>query len=174
MASGSRSGVGGGGGDGAGRGRGARLRQRGAHRAGRLCHRAARHRRVDHRAQAVDGAEHRVGNARLHFEPAVAQLVEQLLELVHDLRDLGEADHGGAALQRVGVAEHLRDELGVGPLALELHRPVRQRAEPPLRLAREQLPELVLVAGGRHAGAPLAATASASPSSSVTTSSSTA
>ena len=69
--------------------------------------------------EAVDRASS-VDERRRRRGPAGAQLLERLLDAVGEPAELVEADDGRRALERVGLAEDRRDELGVGAGVLEL------------------------------------------------------
>ena len=59
-----------------------------------------------------------------------------------EITDGLEPDHRGATLDRVGVAEHRVDRVGVRDTALEREQSVDQAVEPLVRLVAKELEEL--------------------------------
>jgi hypothetical protein len=107
----------------------------------------------DHLADAVDGAEERVDYRRGGGAAAAAQAVQDLLHGVGDPQDVVQADHGGGALEGVGLAEHRRQQLGVAAAALQLQQQLAEGGQPPLGLLGEHDPEAGLLAGDLHLSA---------------------
>ena len=66
---------------------------------------------AQHLAHDVDRLQQQVGDGARHLHAVAAQLVEQRLARVRERRDLGEAEGGAAALDRMRDAEDRVDDL---------------------------------------------------------------
>jgi hypothetical protein len=59
----------------------------------------------DHHLQRVHPLQHEADQGRVGLQPVFTQIVEHVLENVGELRDPGEPDRSGVALDRVRHAE---------------------------------------------------------------------
>src|SRR5690606_21987869 len=100
-------------------------------------------------AQHVHRGQQRADRVAVERPAAAADLVEQGLEHVGQVGDRGEAEGGGAALDRVRRAEDDVDRLGVGPARLERQQAALHRVQALAAL----LEECGVEAGDVHAQA---------------------
>ena len=105
-------------------------------------------------AMPSQDGEQQVDEVAADRQPAVAKRAEQVLGVVRDREDLGQAEHPGRALDGVGVAEQARDDLARRGMRLEREQPSLQRRDPLLDLGAERREQLRVVSPAGHRSGP--------------------
>ena len=100
----------------------------------------------DHLLDQVGGPQDRVQQLPAQQQRAAAQPLEDVLQPVSQLAQVGEADQGGLALQGMSQTEYLVHQLQVGAVLLQLQQAVVELLQQLLGLLEEGAQQPVLVA----------------------------